>query len=97
MHVIGPRKTKTNSRRAEKGQMTRLRVAGRRPAVGSVAWWPDSSAHFGGHVAYVEKVNSPTSIIISEMNYDGDNGFRVSTITSSSANWPAAFIHIHDR
>ena len=67
------------------------------PAVGSVAWWPDSSAHVGGHVAYVEKVNSPTSIVISEMNYDDGNGFRVSTITSSSANWPAGFIHIHDR
>jgi surface antigen len=67
------------------------------PAVGSVAWWPDSNAHRGGHVAYVEEVNSPTSIVISEMNYDNDNGFRVSTITSSSANWPADFIHIHDR
>jgi len=67
------------------------------PTVGSVAWWPDSSAHVGGHVAYVEQVNSPTSIVISEMNYDDDNGFRVSTITSSSANWPADFIHIHDR
>jgi hypothetical protein len=42
-------------------------------------------------------VNSPTSIVISEMNYDDGNGFRVSTITSSSKNWPAGFIHIHDR
>ncbi len=67
------------------------------PTAGSVAWWPDSNAHVGGHVAYVEKVNSPTSIVISEMNYDDDNGFRVSTITSSSANWPAGFIHVHDR
>ena len=30
------------------------------------------------------------------MNYDDDNGFRVSTLTSKSANWPAGFIHIHD-
>ena len=67
------------------------------PAVGSVAWWPDSNAHPGGHVAYVEQVNSPTSIVISEMNYDGDNGFRVVAITSGSGNWPTDFIHIHDR
>jgi surface antigen len=67
------------------------------PTVGSVAWWPDSSAHPGGHVAYVEQVNSPTSIVISEMNYDDNNGFRVLTITSSSGDWPTDFIHIHDR
>jgi surface antigen len=63
------------------------------PAVGSVAWY--SSGQFG-HVAYVEQVNSPTSIVISEMNYDFGNGFWVHTITTSSG-WPNAFIHIHDR
>jgi surface antigen len=63
------------------------------PAVGSVAWY--SSGQFG-HVAYVEQVNSPTSIVISEMNYDLGNGFWVHTITTSSG-WPTAFIHIHDR
>jgi surface antigen len=63
------------------------------PAVGSVAWY--SSGQFG-HVAYVERVNSPTSIVISEMNYDFGNGFWVHTITTSSG-WPTAFIHIHDR
>jgi surface antigen len=67
------------------------------PMVGSVAWWPDGSAHPGGHVAYVEQVNSPTSIVVSEMNYDGDNGFRVVIITPKSGDWPAGFIHIHDR
>ncbi|HET7013871.1 MAG TPA: CHAP domain-containing protein [Streptosporangiaceae bacterium] len=60
------------------------------PAVGSVAWYS------AGHVAYVEKVNSPTSVVISEMNYDNDNGFRVRTITTASG-WPTGFIHIHDR
>jgi surface antigen/N-acetylneuraminic acid mutarotase len=67
------------------------------PMVGSAGWWPDSGAHPGGHVAYVEQVKSPTSVVISEMNYDGNNGFRVLTITASSGNWPAGFIHIHDR
>jgi len=66
------------------------------PAVGSVAWWPNSKNHIGGHVAYVEKVNSPTSIVISEMNYDNDNGFRVRPITTASGDWPADFIHIAD-
>jgi surface antigen len=66
------------------------------PAVGSIAWWPNSNAHKGGHVAYVEQVNSPTSIVISEMNYDNDNGFRVRTITAASPDWPTYFIHIAD-
>jgi surface antigen len=60
------------------------------PAVGSIAWYSS------GHVAYVEQVNSATSIVISEMNYDYDNGFWVHTITASS-NWPTGFIHIADR
>jgi len=61
------------------------------PALGSIAWYSS------GHVAYVEQVNSPTSIVISEMNYDGDNGFRVQSITPTSGYWPTGFIHIHDR
>jgi surface antigen len=67
------------------------------PAVGSVAWYAASPSSKSGHVAYVEQVNSPTSIIISEMNYESDNGFRVFTITPSSGHWPTSFIHIHDR
>jgi surface antigen len=62
------------------------------PAVGSVAWYAASSASPDGHVAYVEQVNSPTSIVISEMNYDDDNGFRVWTITTSSGQ-----LHPHPR
>ena len=61
------------------------------PALGSIAWYSS------GHVAYVEQVRSPTSIVISEMNYDGDNGFRVQSITPTSGYWPTGFIHIHDR
>jgi len=67
------------------------------PALGSVAWWPNSSQHIGGHVAYVERVISPTSVVISEMNYDNENGFRVLTITKSGGDWPVYFIHIADR
>ncbi len=61
------------------------------PALGSIAWYSS------GHVAYVEQVNSPTSIVISEMNYDGDNGFRIQSITPASGYWPTGFIHIRDR
>lgn len=60
------------------------------PARGAVAWYSS------GHVAYVEQVNSPTSVVISEMNIDYKNGFRVRTITTASG-WPTGFIHIHDR
>ncbi len=61
------------------------------PAVGSVAWYS------ADHVAYVEKVNSPTSIVISEMNYDYGNGFWVHTVTAGAKGWPTDFIHIADR
>ena len=67
------------------------------PVLGSVVWWPNSAAHEGGHVAYVEKVNSPTSVVISEMNYDNENGFRLVTIAKSGSDWPGAFLHIADR
>jgi surface antigen len=64
------------------------------PAVGSVAWYAATKAAPGGHVAFVERVLSPTSIVISEMNYDGDNGFWVHTITASGTDWPSDFIHL---
>ena len=60
------------------------------PTVGSVAWYAD------GHVSYVEQVVSSSQVVISEMNYDTDNGFQVRTITPASG-WPTAFIHIKDR
>jgi surface antigen len=60
--------------------------------LGSVAWYQY------GHVAYVEKVISSTSVVISEMNFDNSNGFRVETITNTTnGHWPTAFIHIADR
>jgi surface antigen len=67
------------------------------PAVGSIAWYGSTKAAPDGHVAYVEQVNSPTSIVMSEMNYDSDNGFWVHTITKATGDWPTAFIHLADR
>jgi surface antigen len=61
------------------------------PAVGAVAWYDYD------HVAYVEQVNSPASIVISEMNYDFKNGFWVHTVTQGQSGWPTDFIRIADR
>ncbi len=60
------------------------------PAVGSVGWYAR------GHVSYVEAVNSDGSIVISEMNTDGHNGFHVVTVTPGGAGWPDRFIHLAD-
>jgi surface antigen len=66
----------------------RLRIpVTRTPAVGTIAWYAS------GHVAFVERVNSPTSVVISEMNFDGHNGFREVTITPRDG-WPSGFIHV---
>ena len=43
-----------------------------------------------------EGVPEETSVVISEMNIDYKNGFRVRTITTVGG-WPTGFIHIHDR
>lgn len=60
------------------------------PAVGSVGWYAR------GHVSYVEEVNSDGSIVISEMNTDGHNGFHLSTVTPGGPGWPDKFIHLAD-
>jgi surface antigen len=57
------------------------------PAVGAVAWY------LPNHVAYVERVNSRYSVVLSEMNYDNHGGFREITVTGGNR-WPAAFIHV---
>jgi surface antigen len=64
------------------------------PAVGAIAWW-DTSFSASGHVAYVEKVVSPTEIIISEDNWGGD--FRWRRITLGGGLWPKGFIHLKDQ
>jgi surface antigen len=64
-----------------------------KPTVGAIAWYSATKPAPDGHVAYVEKVNSPTSFVMSEMNYDADNGFWVHTITKKTGDWPTEFIH----
>ncbi|QZY30394.1 CHAP domain-containing protein [Nocardioides coralli] len=60
------------------------------PASGSIGWYAR------GHVSYVEEVNSDGSIVISEMNTDGHNGFHVVTVYPGGAGWPDKFIHVAD-
>lgn len=60
------------------------------PAVGSVGWYAR------GHVSYVEEVNPDGSIVVSEMNFDGRNGFRLATLTPGGPGWPDKFIHLAD-
>jgi surface antigen len=67
------------------------------PAAGAVAWYGPTKAAPDGHVAYVEKVNSATSFVMSELNYDSDNGFWVHTITKATGDWPTGFIHFGGR
>ena len=66
------------------------------PTVGSIAWWkagvyPAGSA---GHVAYVERVVSPDTIIISQDSWGGD--FSWARVTKGSRGWPSGFIHFND-
>jgi surface antigen len=67
------------------------------PTVGAIAWYSATKPAPDGHVAYVEKVNSPTSFVMSEMNYDADNGFWVHAITRTGGDWPTAFLHFRRR
>lgn len=60
------------------------------PTVGSVAWW----GRTGNHVAYVERVASPTEIIVSESNWGRTFDHR--RITKSGSGWPDGFIHFDD-
>jgi hypothetical protein len=60
-----------------------------KPRPGDVAWFAR------GHVAYVESVNPDGSIVMSEMNFDGHNDFRMITLYPGSG-WPDKFIHLAD-
>lgn len=62
------------------------------PVAGSVAWFGTRIGASRGHVAYVESVRADGSVVISEMNFDSRNGFRLRIITRD-AGWPEAFIH----
>ena len=65
--------------------------------VGAVAWWRRNvpGAGSSGHVAYVEKVLSPTRIVISEDSWSGTFHWR--RISRSGSGWPTGFIHFKDR
>lgn len=65
-------------------------VTDQTPTVGSVAWWGKT----GNHVAYVERVASPTEIIVSESNWG--RSFDHRRITKSGSGWPDGFIHFAD-
>ena len=60
------------------------------PAVGAVGWYAR------GHVSYVEEVNTDGSVVISEMNIDGHNGFVVHTVYPGETSWPDRFLHLAD-
>jgi hypothetical protein len=62
----------------------------RYPAVGSIGWYKR------GHVSYVEDVYSNGTILISQMNTDGHNGFHFSTVSPGSSSYPDKFIHLDD-
>jgi hypothetical protein len=61
-----------------------------KPRPGDVAWFAR------GHVAYVENVNPDGSILMSEMNFDGHNNFRMVTLYPGGDGWPDKFIHVAD-
>jgi surface antigen len=65
-------------------------AANKVPATGAIGWYAR------GHVSYVESVNTDGSIVISEMNIDGHNGFVVHTVYPGDASWPDKFIHVAD-
>lgn len=67
------------------------------PTVGSVAWWDSGAAGMSssGHVAYVEKVISPTKIVVSEDAWSGTFHWR--TIIKDGSSWPSGFIHFIDQ
>jgi surface antigen len=67
-----------------------------KPVVGAIAWWDQNvfPAGASGHVAYVEKVVSSSTILVSEDNYRGE--FYWKRITKSGGAWPSGFIHFKD-
>ena len=65
------------------------------PRVGSVAWYRAYSSRGGssGHVAYVEKVLSPSKVVISQDSWGGSFSWEV---ISKGNGWPSGFIHLRD-
>lgn len=73
------------------------RITDATPAVGAVAWWRAgvTGAGASGHVAYIERVVSPTEIVISEDSWGGD--FKWRTVYKDGPGWPSGFIHFVDQ
>ncbi len=67
----------------------------RRPRVGSVAWWKAGTSRGGstGHVAYVEKVLSPSTIVVSQDSWGST--FSWARVEKGNG-WPNGFIHLRD-
>ncbi len=69
----------------------------RTPRVGAVAWWRANRSGVSGsagHVAYVERVVSPTEIIVSEDSWGGDFHWRRYSVAAGT--WPDGFVHFND-
>jgi len=66
------------------------------PRVGAVAWWDANVRPAGdaGHVAYVEKVISRDTIVVSQDSWQGE--FSWARITKAGGYWPSGFIHFND-
>jgi len=71
-------------------------ITDQQPRVGAVAWWRANvpGAGSAGHVAYVERVISPTEIVISEDSWGGDFHWRKLV---KGTGWPTGFIHFVDK
>lgn len=72
-------------------------ITDRTPAVGAVAWWRANRTGVSGsagHVAYVERVVSPTEIIVSEDSWGGDFHWRRYSVAAGT--WPDGFVHFND-
>ena len=66
------------------------------PVVGAIAWWKANvpGAGSAGHTAFVEKVLSPTEIVVSESNWGRTFDWR--RISKTGNGWPTGFIHFRD-
>ncbi len=86
----------TGSGNAENWGLAMSHITDQTPTVGAIAWWKQNvwPAGSAGHVAYVEKVVSPTEIIVSQDSWGGD--FSWARITKDGKGWPNGFVHFND-
>lgn len=86
----------TGSGNATNWGVAMSRITDGRPSVGAVAWWRayHSPAGSAGHVAYVERVVSSDTIIVSQDSWHGE--FSWKRITRAGGQWPSGFVHFRD-